>query len=56
MMNNDMTGLLNLAYEIEGLLLLRINRGDETPSEMKELLARQRQSCLPMRLQPAMPR
>lgn len=38
-MNNDMTGLLNLAYEIEGLLLLRINRGDETPSEMKELLA-----------------
>ncbi len=25
-MNNDMTGLLNLAYEIEGLLLLRINR------------------------------
>ena len=36
MMNNDMTGLLNLAYEIEGLLLLRINRGDETPSEMKD--------------------
>ena len=38
-MNNDMTGLLNLAYEIEGLLLLRINRGDETPAEMEELLA-----------------
>lgn len=38
MNNNDMTGLLNLAYEIEGLLLLHINRGDEAAPEMKRLL------------------
>lgn len=38
MNNNDMTGLLNLAYEIEGLLLLHINRGDEAVPEMKRLL------------------
>lgn len=38
MNNNDMTGLLNLAYEIEGLLLLHINRGDEAAPEMKQLL------------------
>lgn len=38
MMNNDMIGLLNLAYEIEGLLLLHINRGDEAAPEMKDLL------------------
>lgn len=37
-MKNDMTGLLNLAYEIEGLLLLHINRGDEASPEMKRLL------------------
>lgn len=37
-MKNDMTGLLNLAYEIEGLLLLQINRGDEASPEMKQLL------------------
>lgn len=37
-MNNDMLGLLNLAYEIEGLLLLNINRGDEAAPEMKSLL------------------
>lgn len=37
-MNNDMTGLLNLAYEIEGLLMLHINRGDEAAPEMKQLL------------------
>lgn len=36
--NNDMLGLLNLAYEIEGLLLLNINRGDEASPEMKSLL------------------
>ncbi|MCM1077695.1 MAG: hypothetical protein NC411_10095 [Bacteroides sp.] len=38
MVNNDLTGLLNLAYEIEGLLMLHINRGDEASSEMKSLL------------------
>lgn len=38
MTNNDMTGLLNLAYEIEGLLMLHINRGDEASPEMKNLL------------------
>lgn len=37
-MNNDLTGLLNLAYEIEGLLLLHINRGDEASPEMIALL------------------
>ncbi len=39
-MKNDMTSLLNLAYEIEGLLLLHINRGEEAAPEMSELLAR----------------
>lgn len=38
MKNNDMTGLLNLAYEIEGLLMLHINRGDEAAPEMRQLL------------------
>lgn len=38
MMNNDITGLLNLAYEIEGLLLLHLNRGEEAAPEIKELL------------------
>lgn len=36
--NNDWTGPLNLAYEIEGLLMLLINRGDEANPEMKNLL------------------
>lgn len=36
--NNDLTGILNLAYEIEGLLMLLINRGDEASPEMKNLL------------------
>lgn len=40
MKNNDMTGLLNLAYEIEGLLMLHINRGDEASAEMSDLLVR----------------
>lgn len=40
MKNNDMTGLLNLAYEIEGLLMLHINRGDEASAEMTDLLVR----------------
>ena len=40
MKNNDMTGLLNLAYEIEGLLMLHINRGDEASAEMSNLLVR----------------
>ena len=31
MMNKDLTGLLNLAYEIEGLLMLHISRGEEAP-------------------------
>lgn len=35
---NDMKGLLNLAYEIEGLLMLRIERGEEASQEMKNLL------------------
>ncbi len=35
---NDMKGLLNLAYEIEGLLMLRIERGEEASPEMKKLL------------------
>lgn len=35
---NDMKGLLNLAYEIEGLLMLRIERGEEASPEMKNLL------------------
>lgn len=38
MINKDLTGLLNLAYEIEGLLMLHINRGDEAGPEMKNLL------------------
>lgn len=46
MMNNDMTGLLNLAYEIEGLLLLHINRGDEAAPEMKDLLVHKAESLL----------
>ena len=40
MKNNDMTGLLNLAYEIEGLLMLHINRGHEASAEMSDLLVR----------------
>lgn len=35
---NDMKGLLNLAYEIEGLLMLRIERGEGASQEMKNLL------------------
>lgn len=31
---NDMKGLLNLAYEIEGLLMLRIERGEEASQEL----------------------
>lgn len=38
MNNNDLTGLLNLAYEIEGLLMLHINRGDEADPRMATLL------------------
>lgn len=38
MMNKDLTGLLNLAYEIEGLLMLHISRGEETSPEMEHLL------------------
>ncbi len=38
---NDMKGLLNLAYEIEGLLMLRIERGEEASQEMKNLLVGQ---------------
>lgn len=36
--NNDMSGLLALAYEIEGLLMLHIDRGDKATPEMKNLL------------------
>lgn len=48
-MNNEMSSLLNLAYEIEGLLLLLINRGDEASADMKQLL-RKKVSCLAMAL------
>ncbi len=37
-MDTNYISLLNLAYEIEGLLLLHINRGDEASPEMTELL------------------
>ncbi len=39
-MNNEMLSLMNLTYEIEGLMLLLINRGDEAPEDMKQLLRR----------------
>lgn len=45
-MKNDLTGLLNLAYEIEGLILLQINRGDEAAPEMKDLLVRKARTLL----------
>ncbi|MCM1355127.1 MAG: hypothetical protein NC212_01820 [Staphylococcus sp.] len=38
MTDNNLKGLLNLAYEIEGLLMLRISRGEETSREMNDLL------------------
>ena len=37
-MDTNYISLLNLAYEIEGLLLLHINRGEEASPEMTELL------------------
>lgn len=37
-MDTNYISLLNLAYEIEGLLLLHINRGDEASPEMTDLL------------------
>lgn len=37
-MDTNYISLLNLAYEIEGLLLLHINRGDEASPEMTSLL------------------
>lgn len=37
---------MNLAYEIEGLLMLHINRGDEASPEMKELLVGKAQRLL----------
>ena len=45
-MKNDMTGLLNLAYEIEGLLMLHINRGDEASPEMMQLLVSKAKSLV----------
>lgn len=39
-MDNNYISLLNLTYEIEGLLMLHINRGEEASPEMKELLKR----------------
>lgn len=38
MKNKDLTGLLNLAYEIEGLLMLHISRGEEASQDMEQLL------------------
>lgn len=49
--DNNSLELLNLAYEIEGLLLLQINRGDETTDEMRSLL-RSKAEELARRLQP----
>lgn len=46
MINKDLTGLLNLAYEIEGLLMLHINRGDEAGPEMKNLLIAKAEALL----------
>ena len=46
MINKDLTGLLNLAYEIEGLLMLHINRGDEAAPEMKNLLIAKAEALL----------
>lgn len=46
MINKDLTGLLNLAYEIEGLLMLHINRGDEAGPEMKNLLIAKAETLL----------
>ena len=37
-MATDYISLLNLTYEIEGLLMLHINRGEESAPEMTRLL------------------
>lgn len=46
MMNKDLTGLLNLAYEIEGLLMLHISRGEEAAPEMGQLLTAKAEKLL----------
>ena len=46
MMNKDLTGLLNLAYEIEGLLMLHIGRGEEAAPEMGQLLTAKAEKLL----------
>lgn len=46
MADKDLTGLLNLSYEIEGLLMLHINRGDEASPEMKNLLIKKAEMLL----------